>query len=203
MVRLICTAMAEMLVRIPAAEPEVPRRERGPEEAVPEAASFDDLVVAHQRRVARLCYRLLGWRGDVEDVAQEVFLAAFKAWPRFRGESRVSTWLTRIAVNACRSHLRRRRPRLRLFAKEQSVAEPYLERPPDGELIDRERFEQVWAAVRGLPAKYREPVVLRYLEKLAVAEIGDVLGLSKNAVEVRLNRARKWLKDDLAGIVEG
>ncbi len=195
--------MADTLVRILAAKSEVPRRERGPREAVIGAPSFDELVAEHQQRVARLCYRLLGWRADDEDVVQEVFLSALKAWPRFRGESRVSTWLTRIAVNACRSHLRKRLPRLRLLAKQRDAAELRLERPPEGELMDRERFERVRAAIRGLPAKYREAVVLRYLEELAVAEVGEVLGLGKNAVEVRLNRARIWLKNDLAEMVEG
>ena len=193
-------------MRISAAEPEVTDRAGGPREAPPATPglpSFDDLVVEHRERVARLCYRVLGWREDVEDVVQEVFLAAFKALPQFRGESGVSTWLMRITVNACRSHMRKRLPRLRLFAKSHEHIEPRLDRSPPGDLMDRERFERVRAAIRRLPIKYGEVVVLRYLEELKVSEVGNVLGLGKNAVEVRLNRARKWLEEDLAGILEG
>lgn len=161
---------------------------------------FDELVAEQRERVGRLCYRLLGWHADVEDVVQDVFLAALKALPKFRGESTVSTWLTRIAVNACRSHGRKRR--LRIFATSQQRSETRLNRSPECKLMDRERFERVRAAIRGLPVKYREVVVLRYLEELAVSEITQVLGLGRNAVEVRLNRARQWMKEDLAGIME-
>jgi RNA polymerase sigma-70 factor (ECF subfamily) len=205
-VRLICAAMAETAVRIAAAEPEVADRERRASEVPPPAPvtpSFDGLLAEHRERVARLCYRLLGWREDIQDVVQDVFVAAFRALPGFRRESGISTWLTRITVNTCRSHMRKRLPRLRLFAKRQADSEPCLGRSPDGELMDRERFEQVRAAIGRLPVKYREVVVLRYLEELKVSEVGNVLGLGKNAVEVRLNRARKWLKEDLAEILEG
>jgi RNA polymerase sigma-70 factor (ECF subfamily) len=191
--------MAERLVRISAAEPGQADRACQPREA-PRPPSFDELVAEQRERVGRLCYRLLGWQADVEDVVQDVFLAALKALPKFRGESTVSTWLTRIAVNACRGHGRKRR--LRILAGMRQRSEPRLDRSPEGKLIDRERFERVRAAIRRLPVKYREVVVLRYLEEMAVSEIGEVLGLGRNAVEVRLNRARHRMKKDLAGIAE-
>jgi RNA polymerase sigma-70 factor (ECF subfamily) len=204
--RLICAAMAETLVRSSAAEAEVAGREGGTPEARPSVRnvpSFDELVAEQHERVARLCYRLLGWREDVEDAVQDVFVAAFRALPGFRGDSGVTTWLTRITVNACRSHMRKRFPRLRFFAKRLEEHEPSLVPAPDDALMDGERFERVRLAIRRLPVKYREAVVLRYLEDFAVSEIGEVLGLGKNAVEVRLNRARKYLKEDLAEILEG
>jgi len=198
--------MRDRPVTISAAEAQPTGLERETPRAsapLPLSASFEQLVAEHRTRVTRLCYRLLGWREDVEDVVQEVFLAALKGLPRFRGESEVSTWLTRITVNACRSHLRKRRPWLRLFAKRHEDFEPPLDRSPEGELVERERFARVRAAIRGLPVKYREVVVLRYLEELPVSDIGAVLGIGKNAVEVRLNRARTWLKEELAEMAEG
>jgi RNA polymerase sigma-70 factor (ECF subfamily) len=205
-VRLICAAMRDRPVRISAAEAQRAGREReapGSPARPSMPPNFDELVAEHRTRVARLCYRLLGWREDIEDVVQEVFLAALKGLPRFRGESAVSTWLTRIAVNACRSYLRKRLPWLRLFAQRHADPEPCLDRSPEGELANRERFERVRAAIRGLPVKYREVIVLRYLEELPVSDIGEVLGLGKGAVEVRLNRARTWLREDLAEMLEG
>jgi len=165
--------------------------------------SFEQLVADHRQRVTRLCYRLLGWREDVEDVVQEVFLAGFRALPEFRGQSSVSTWLTRVAVNKCRSHVRKRVALLRLFTGPRASRKPGSGRPADRDLIDDERFQRVRHAVRKLPPKYREVVVLRYLEEMSAAEIADVLGLTRNAVEVRLNRARRQLKEDLAGMLEG
>jgi RNA polymerase sigma-70 factor (ECF subfamily) len=155
--------------------------------------SFEQLIADHQQRLTRLCYRLLGWREDVEDAVQEVFLAAFRTLPEFRGQSSASTWLTRIAVNKCRSHVRKRVAGRRVTSG----------RSADRELIDGERFERVRRAVRKLPPKYREVVVLRYLEQMSAAETADVLGLTRNAVEVRLNRARGQLKEDLVGMLEG
>ena len=190
-------------MRISAAEPGKADRackSRDAPRSMPRPPSFDELVAEQRERVGQLCYRLLGWHADVEDVVQDVFLAALKALPKFRGESTVSTWLTRIAVNACRGHGRKRR--LRILAGARQRSEPRLDRSPEGKLIDRERFEQVRAAIRRLPVKYREVVVLRYLEEMAVSEIGEALGLGRNAVEVRLNRARQRMRDDLAGIVE-
>lgn len=203
--RLICAVMAETLVSTLAATAE-PAGRSGPPREEPRLAqpppSFEQLVADHQQRVARLCYRLLGWRQDVDDVAQEVFLAAFRAMAEYRGESSMSTWLTRIAVNACRSHVRKRVRLLRLLGGARHSREPHPGRSADHKLMDRERFARVRAAIRKLPPKYREVVVLRYLEEMAVPEVSDVLGLSRNAVEVRLNRARKRLGDDLAGIQE-
>jgi RNA polymerase sigma-70 factor (ECF subfamily) len=165
--------------------------------------SFERLVADHGQRVTRLCYRLLGWREDVEDVVQEVFLAAFRALPEFRGESSGSTWLTRIAVNKCRSHMRKRVALLRLFTGVRTSRRPGIGQPADRGLLDDERFERVRHAVRKLPPKYREVIVLHYLEEMSAGEIADVLGRTRNAVEVRLNRARGQLKEDLAGMLEG
>ncbi|HVJ83923.1 MAG TPA: RNA polymerase sigma factor, partial [Planctomycetia bacterium] len=69
---------------------------------------FDGLVAEHEGRVRRLAQRLLGWSGDVEDVVQDVFLAAYRKLPRFRNEGGAGAWLARLTINACRSRHRRR-----------------------------------------------------------------------------------------------
>ena len=69
-------------------------------------SALDEIVLTHQRRITHLVHRLLGWPEGVEDIVQEVFVAVLSNLHRFRGESRFSTWLSRIAVNKCRSHQR-------------------------------------------------------------------------------------------------
>jgi len=166
-----------------------------------ETVEFERMVSDHRERVARLAYRLLGWRDEVEDVVQEVFLAALRNLGRFRADSTRSTWLTAITVNKCRSHLRRRLLRLRFFERSpQRVARPVG--GAEEAALERESFEQVRRALQKLPARYREVVVLRYLEEMPIAEIAEVLGIFRNAVEVRLNRARARLRADLAVLVE-
>jgi RNA polymerase sigma factor (sigma-70 family) len=165
-------------------------------------AVFDKWVEQHQASVARLARRLLGWPQDVDDVVQDVFLAAWKALPRFRGQSRVATWLTRITINKCRSH--RRRQFLRLQWLMSPVARQVVSggASADQDVMDQEKSEQIRRVVRALPTRYREVVVLRYLEEMPVDSIGQVLGLARNTVEVRLHRARERLRLDLGGLLE-
>ncbi len=166
-----------------------------------DGSAFDQIVAEHQPRVAALAYRLLGWSGDVEDVVQEVFLSVLKGLPKFRGQARFSSWVTRITINKCRTYRRRRLLRLRWLdstsrqvnASSGLVAERTL---------DQESVKRIHRAIRGLPMRYREVVVLRYLEEMPIEAIGEVLGTKPNTIEVRLHRARARLKEKLAGLVE-
>ncbi len=161
-----------------------------------QTAAFDEIVEAHQQRIVRLVFRLLGSPDEVQDVVQEVFLSVLENLKRFRGESKLSTWLTTIAVNKCRSHQRRRLLRLRTFfylAKTLTVTSEQ-----GGATESAEIHDELRRAVRRLSARYREPVVLRYFEEMSVHEIGQVLGISANNVEVRLTRARYKLRKTLS-----
>ena len=157
------------------------------------ASTFPQLVAQHQARVAGLAYRLLGWRADVEDVVQDVFVTALEYLPGFRGDCRLDTWLYRLTVSQCRRERRRRFFRWRLLRAARDEAEP----PAPGAAETQERAAEVRAAVRSLPQRYREVVVLRYLEDLPIEEIALILGLRRNAVEVRLTRARERLRQML------
>lgn len=161
-----------------------------------EVGAFGELVAVHQQRIAALAYRLLGWRGDVEDVVQDVFLAALCKLPEFRGECRMSTWLYRITVNRCR-----RRPRVLGRLRPRALG-PHAAASPTQDAQQRETHAEVREAVRRLRPREREVVVLRYLEELPIDQIGQVLNLSRNAVEVRLSRARQRLYDRLRGLLE-
>ncbi|MHC4063758.1 MAG: RNA polymerase sigma factor [Planctomycetota bacterium] len=167
--------------------------------------AFEHLIESHRARVGSLAYRLLGWPDEVDDVVQDVFVSALVHARKFRADSSLSTWLTTITVNKCRS---RRRLLRRVFPRrgEQQAQAPDLDtRDKDASApaaMDAETFACVRKSVRALPARYREVVVLRYLEEMPVGQIGEVLGLSRNAVEVRLTRARERLRERLAGLVE-
>jgi RNA polymerase sigma-70 factor, ECF subfamily len=146
-------------------------------------AAFDELVLRYQTRVAGLAYRLLGWSEGLDDVVQEVFLRVLGSHAEFRGQSSLWTFLAAITVNCCRATLRRRwlRNKWERFHREtETSAAP----GSDWETIRGETAAQVRAAVRQLPAKYREVIVLRYLEELSVDDVAATLSLSRNAVEV-------------------
>ncbi len=158
---------------------------------------FERLVVLHEPRVRRLAHRLLGWRDNasVDDVVQDVFLAALKNLSRFRGDASVETWLMRITINRCRSHQRRQLVTLRWLREPRRDPEPTS--GADADALADETRSLVRAAVAKLAAKEREVIVLNYLEEMPVKEIATLLNLSRGAVDVRLHRARAKLKESM------
>ena len=160
--------------------------------------SFERLVEKYSGDVELLANRLLGWPGDVEDITQEVFLAAFVGFKKFRHDCDVKTWLFTITINKCRTF------RYKQFLHRRKIIKKHdMELHPASEkkMLDDETFEKVRNAVKALPAKYRETVVLRYLQELEIEEISKILGISINTLHVRLNRARERLKNELKDIV--
>ncbi len=162
-------------------------------------SAFDRIVERYAADVAALANRLLGWPGDVEDITQEVFLSAFLGLKRFRCDCKLKTWLFTITINKCRSYRYKR--------KLQRVQTIGIEMRPtlaetDSSLMDEDQFIRVRYALARLPAKYREPLVLRYLQELPTMEIARILGVSRNVLNVRLSRAREFLRQDLTQLIE-
>jgi RNA polymerase sigma factor (sigma-70 family) len=167
-------------------------------------SAFESIIRLYSADVAALANRLLGWPGEVEDITQDIFLAAFLGLKKFRRDCSLKTWLFTITINKCRSFRYKRKLR-----KLRTIPIPTndigMRLPPAGayrELMEAETFERVRNAIAALPAKYREAVVLRYLQELPTEEISRILGISKNTLQVRLNRARERLKLDLAEFME-
>ena len=161
-------------------------------------ASFEELVARYSGEIALLANRLLGWPGEVEDITQDVFLAAFMGLKKFRRDCDVKTWLFTITINKCRTF------RYKQFLSRRKIIEkhnPELSAAADKNITDMEKFENIRKAVKKLPGKYREAIVLRYIEELEIEEISKILGISINTLHVRLNRARERLKDELKEIV--
>ncbi len=190
-----------------------------------EPQSFVNLVLDHQEQITRLVHRLLGWRGEVEDVVQDVFVDALKNLARFRGHSSVETWLTRIAINRCRSHQRRAWVRRMLplpvgEGRGEGAAKAEGGRRKTGNFAPsapweagatcetahsaeaQETIAEVHAAIRQLKQSDRELIVLRYLEEQSVDDIALALGLARGTVNVRLNRARSRLEKILKPLSE-
>jgi len=166
-----------------------------------DAGALASLVALYEPRVRRLAHRLMAWDGELDDVVQDVFLAVLEKAGGFRGDASAWTWLTAITLNRCRTYRRRRAVRERvgaLLGRHRAA-----ERAADQPALDQEVAREVRAAVAALPGRDREVIVLFYLEHKPAAEIGDLLGVSQNAVEVRLHRARGRLKVRLDGFVKG
>lgn len=151
-------------------------------------------------RVLHLAYFYLKDRHMAEDVAQEVFLKAYRSWDSFRGESSPYTWLYRIAVNLCRDKARSAWWR-RLVPSEEPRATDHTdweaaqpEANPEEAALLSDRRSAVMQYVMQLPEAYREVVFLFYYQDLSTVEIADVTGQNENTIKTRLFRARAMLK---------
>jgi len=164
-----------------------------------ETGAFEMLVDLYQPRVTRLAHRLLGWAGDVDDVVQDVFLAALRNSGGFRSESSLWTWLTAITLNRCRSGRRRNALLPKLF---KVLGKPRTAAPADEDTLRDEVASEVRSAVAALPAADREVIVLFYLEQQSSAEMSAALGVSTNAIGVRLHRARGKLREALQDLMK-
>jgi RNA polymerase sigma-70 factor (ECF subfamily) len=154
--------------------------------------AFTRLVLRHKERVYTLAVRLLGDRGEAEEMAQETFLRAYERLEDFRGDARFSTWLYRICYNLCLS--------LRARKKSEPCAGPLPEGLPDPgaripeQLIERERRELITGALSALPREFREVLVLYHTGQCSYEEIARVLSLPVGTVRSRLHRGREELK---------
>lgn len=169
--------------------------------------AFNDLVRAYERRVLSLVMRMLGNRAEAEDLAQEVFVQVFKAIGTFRGESKLSTWIYRIAINLCKNRTKYLRVR---HTDEQQELEVVAERVPLGEarganvgqverpdeaLAGRQVERIVQEAIAKLEPSFRECLVLRDVEELSYEEIEEITGLAAGTVKSRIHRARGMLRE--------
>ncbi len=150
-----------------------------------EREAFDRLVERYQRHVYRLCYRYVNNHHDANDMAQEVFLKAYRALGRFRGDSSFSTWLYRIAVNTCLNFRAARRPQIDELP--DTIADPAA---GIADRLDRdEQSRQVREAVSRLPEKQRATLILKIYHDLTHEEVAQVLGSSVGTVKANLFHA--------------
>jgi RNA polymerase sigma-70 factor (ECF subfamily) len=154
--------------------------------------AFRRLMDLHHQHVYRTSFALTGDADTAADITQETFLKAWRGLPSFRGNAALSTWLTRLALNAARDHLRRRRVHAP-FAGWRGSAAPSgaAADDPAGAIAER---DELGRALDGLPARAREVVALRYGRDLTVAEIAAILDCPEGTVKSRLNGALARLR---------
>ena len=162
---------------------------------------FEELVHANEKGIYNLCLRMLGDEQDALDAAQEAFFKAFRSLSGFRGESRFSTWLYRLAGNVCLDMLRKR-PDAPMLSMDDDEAPLFLadSSPSPHDIVERwEVRRTVQTALAALPEDFRQAVVLRDVNGLSYEEIADVTGLELGTVKSRIFRARKKLAAALLG----
>jgi len=163
-----------------------------------EREAFDVLVARYQRPIYRLCYRYVNNHDDANDLAQEAFLKAWRAISRFRGDSAFSTWLYRIAVNACLNFRAKRRPETREL--DEALVDP---RPGAEWQVERQDdASRVRAAVSRLPDRQRATLILKLFHDLTHEEVAGILGSSVGTVKANLFHALANLRREMTGVLE-
>jgi RNA polymerase sigma-70 factor (ECF subfamily) len=147
-------------------------------------AAFDTLVGRHEEFIYNVCMGIVSSPEDAEDAMQETFLAAYRALKKFRGDSKVSTWLYRIAVRECLDISRRRKPASSL---EEIIVEPSVDDGADGRATE----SLVRSSLAMLPEHYRTALILRYYGGLSYEEIASAMNSTAGRVKMMLHRARK------------
>jgi RNA polymerase sigma-70 factor (ECF subfamily) len=177
-----------------------------------EKKAFDELVIRHKDRIFNLCYRFLGDDDEANDSAQEAFVKAYGSLNRFRLESAFSTWLYRIAVNACKNKLSSSAYKAR--RKTVSIENPGMpsnektpmEIPngapsPLARMEEKEKMSLVQRALDTLPVEFKMVVTLRDVEGLSYEDIAKITGLNLGTVKSRIARARTDLRNRLRGVL--
>jgi RNA polymerase sigma-70 factor (ECF subfamily) len=176
------------------------------EQSVLELADFDEVVRLYRPRIFRFVMASLGDRDIAESLTQDCFLKAFNARSQFRGESSLSTWLTRIALNLVRDHLRSRR--IRFWQKTRDNALDLVDISdwiPDTAVsaetacLQRERVKEIWKAVDELSRQQRTVFILRFVEELELAEIAETTGMNTSTVKSHLYRALRVVRERAGG----
>lgn len=173
-------------------DPVIERAQAGDENA------FRELYRAHRAEVARVVQRTLGPSADVEDVIQEVFVQVFRSLRKFRGESKFSTWLFRVAWNVARMHIRHLQARPRYAPERPYDDGPEAPHRPDEDAERGERFAALYRLLAGLSEKKSTVLILHDFHGMSPAEIGEMTDTPVLTVRTRLFYARKELYQAIA-----
>lgn len=172
------------------------------QEADAQPEDFDTIVEEYSDFVYNVAFKMMGKPEDAEDVAQDAFISAFRAFHRFRGESKVTTWLYRITVNAALMRLRKEKRGRELTQSGLDQVEVRSKEPgPESAAVTTELGDKLREGISRLQSDLRAAVVLRDVEGLSNSEAADVLDITVSSLKSRLHRGRVLLRQYLGEYV--
>jgi RNA polymerase sigma-70 factor (ECF subfamily) len=158
--------------------------------------AFRFLVLKHQRLVLHIVGRMVQQNDEVEDICQEVFIKVFKTLKRFRGDSKLSTWIATIAYNTAITHIRKQKRRGEVSYNEQpALISAEKDTGLNQKVIEKEEAKKyLLQLIETLPVNYRTVLTLFHLEEFSYKEIEEITGMPEGTIKSYLSRARKILK---------
>ncbi|MFV0267974.1 MAG: RNA polymerase sigma factor, partial [Draconibacterium sp.] len=164
--------------------------------------AFRFLVSKYQRLVVHVVGRIVQQQDEMEDICQEVFIKVFKTLSKFRGESKLSTWIATIAYNTAITHLRKRSRRGELsYNEEPKLIGMEADTGQNQQVVEKEEIKKhLLKLIETLPVHYRTVLTLYHLEEFSYREIVDITGMPEGTIKSYLNRARMILKGKMEKI---
>ncbi|SFS39988.1 RNA polymerase sigma-70 factor, ECF subfamily [Succinivibrio dextrinosolvens] len=170
-----------------------------------DVSAYNILVIKYQHKVAQIISKFVGNSADVNDVAQEAFIKAYKAINNFRGESSFYTWLYRIVVNAAKTYLEsnsKRKNHIDVDSEEfQSIDSQGVltSRESPDKIIESQELQQViLSAMNELPEELRQAIMLREVEGMSYEDMADLLQIPLGTVRSRIFRARQFIEEKMS-----
>jgi len=171
-------------------------------------SAFNELVILYGNKVLNTCYRFLLDKEDAEDISQEVFIEVFQSIKTFRSDSKLSTWIYRIAVTKSLDEIKKRNRKKRIISLGKmlhldDIADWIAGGPmPDKPIQEQEKMDEIMKALNTLPDNQRVAFTLSKLEGYTNAEIADMMNNTVEAVESLLSRAKKKVSAELQSILK-
>ena len=183
------------------ADPQIPTVDRHEQLQYETEQAFVEVVEQYSELAYNVALRMLRNPADAEDAVQEAFISAYKAFPKFRGQSKASTWLYRIVVNACLMKIRKEKSRSRYLADTgfEDLVVPDWRDDPEDATVNGELRDTIQLGLDQLSPELRASIVLRDVQGLSTEEAAQAVGLSPAAFKSRLHRARVLLRKHLSG----
>ena len=169
--------------------------------------AFEQLIISCEKKVFNIAYRMIGNYDDANELAQEVFIKAFRSIKNFKGDSLFSTWIYKITANVCLDELRKRKNK-NIVSLDQDIElnDGDVKRQisdnapsPDMEVESKEIKTIVNESIQQLPDDYKSVIILRDIQGFSYDEISKIVNCPEGTVKSRLNRARQALKKILQG----
>lgn len=161
--------------------------------------AFRKLVEEYQSKFLTMAYKFTNDYNDAEDLCQEIFIKVYRNLSGFKNQSKLSTWLYKIAINTCLDWNRRNKPKIFNITNimDKSVKELSSKHNTEQIIIYKERQQMVHNAVYSLKDKYKTIVILYHFNQLSYKEISFILNIPVKTIETRLYRGRKQIKEQL------
>ena len=172
--------------------------------------NFENIVAENESRIFNTIYSFTGNYEDALDLTQETFIRAYRHIDNFRNESKIYTWLYRIAINLCKKDYNKKSRQTSFFAhslddpkNSQQIAGQASQDKSAIEVLEiNEEQDAIRREIAALPNKYKAVIILKYMQDLSYVEIAEILGCGIGTVKSRLSRAKKKLKEKLEEAIE-